>query len=243
MSAAVAFVAVLASFAAQPPDPEAEIRTSLEALEAAWRRADFEEVALRGDVAMRLIEASACPVREDGALAATMTAFSSYFQGIDASPGYLLWVAAAINEDLHVLPDETAEIVEALKSEPGEFVSQDAEFMASVYRQDEISNSNCPTPVLDVSILTYQAQGAFDQAILIERYPPRAARSHVAWRTGRLAYGYPVTLAASLHEEINAQRGQAGLAREFMVRVFDPCSHLSQRDYSWIELCTHHVTP
>lgn len=225
------------------PDPEAQILSSLQAMESAWRRVDLDQAAIEAESALRLIEASRCPERPDAVLAATIAALAGPLAEIETPSGYLYWVAAQLDLDMQVLPAELGEAVEFLSSEPGEFVDEDLYFMGSAYRQADRSNAQCPAPLLDVSMLTDQSDGEFNQAILVQRYPRGAYRSNVLWERGASAFGYPARIAEPLHEAIAAQPGRAPNLGQFVVRRFDPCARLSQRDLSFRNLCIEDIAP
>lgn len=231
-------VLVLQSPAESAAGTEAAIQAELAGLEAAWRAGALEAAHERAGAAVRLIEASACPLRGDAAIAAALGGLSA--AAGHGEGGVLFWVADQVDQRLSVLPAALATLAADRRSEPGEAPGHDDYFIRSAYLDPDALTPGCAEAQLDADIAFAEPADA-EAVILAVRWPHDYSAPR--WRWADFVFAYPNAEGRALFEALEDRRSTHSVNRGVDIRIFDPCLALPGPDYEYFELCREGAAP
>lgn len=212
----------------------------LDALAHAWRSGSLTAAARHAVSALDLIEASACPLRSDAAIAAAIGGLANSGDQRFGPPGYLFWVAHEVNSRIDVLPSEIAESAIALKTSPGADVREDAYFLASAYRRIDGLEDDCAPARLDATLFTSEPDAA-EAVIAVIEWP--RYRDSLRWSSVQMLFAYPRDEGAQLVERIGAMDGRVRPQGRHRVLAFEPCETFSNADLGMVRLCREDPAP
>jgi len=232
--------AAAALLLAVEPAADASLDAELDALAEAWRSGAISEAARHAVSALAMIEDSSCPLRADAAIAAAIGGLANSARETLGSPGYLFWVAHAVDARLGVLPTEIAETVEALRDTPGADVRQDRHFLHSAYRRVDELEPGCAPARLDPELFTVEPDAP--EAVIAAIEWPRHGDS-MAWTRAELLFAYPRIEGLQLMERLGAMEGRVRPYATHRVLVFEPCETFSNADLGVVRLCREDPAP
>lgn len=213
---------------------EAEIAETLGALENHWRAGHFHDVANAASTALGLMEQSACPLRNDAALAAFMGGVAgTTHDHMDMPTGYMFWVAAEVHQQLNALPDGAVRVAETLQSRPGQSVLTDRFFLQTPYLAEGLMRG-CAQDLLSEDLLTHSPPEA-DHVFIAFGFPRRAMTR--AAPPDSIVYAYPHDEGLGLGQHIIEDGRWYDTGDRIQVRLFSPCSSYPTRDLLLVEVC------
>lgn len=216
-----------------PGDDEARIAALLRGLEASWRAGDLEAVAEQAPAVVEAIQASACPVRRDAAIAAFMGAVAGSVETSEVPPRYLFWVAAQIDAQLEIFPRNVSRTAQGLRSEPGRSVVMDTYFLDTPYRDIPRQAGGCAPSVLSADVLNVSQPAAPGVFLVIERDEHRRSRL----RDAEFLYGYPADEAGQVMARLREASSGRSWGWGTQALVFVPCHTIEVGEFNYARIC------
>lgn len=219
---------------------EAEIASEVAALDRAWRAGQLVEVVGHAEAALDLIEASACPMRADAAVIATIGGLASTAHNVPSWYGYHFWVASQVDAEFDVLPPGLEQMIEFHRSEPGANISEDYRYARSRYLDASSLERECSTRLLESGILQVEPESA---SAVIVAVAWQARLEERRWEDADLLYAFPAQEGEQLLARLREDERLAGGWSQQQIVTFDPCVRVSTEDAGSTYVCRDDPAP